>query len=255
MKPIPVVALSFLLLAGCDRSPKADAAVDSIRAKVDSTPVVARTIAEPLTSDQLTALAFRTAWGGPAPIERSEGAGNQSDTRTYRSGRLIALDGGRYAFISEGQGGGGHVNAGSLSIHYLQRTGDRFTRIGSWPGFLVSGTFGNPPQWKIRTDLTPSPTLVAEAGGTWQGYSCGWAHVIELTPDKPIVRIDQIATSYSDSGAREEGETKSMEGVLIPGQKGRSIRVRYTGDVDAIVVYAKVGESYDPVNLLDLPSC
>jgi len=79
--------------------------------------------------------------------------------------------------------------------------------------------------------------------------------VIELTPDKPVVRIDQIPTSYSDGGAREEGKTKSMEGVLIPGQKGKSIRVRYTGDVDATVVYAKVGESYDPVNLPDLLSC
>ena len=46
-----------------------------------------------------------------------------------------------------------------------------------------------------------------------------------------------------------------MEGVLIPGQKGKSMRMRYTGDVDATVVYAKVGESYDPVNLPELLSC
>lgn len=79
--------------------------------------------------------------------------------------------------------------------------------------------------------------------------------MIELTPDKPLVRIDQIPTSYSDGGAREEGETQSMEGVLLPGQKGKSIQVRYTGDVNATVVYAKVGESYDPVNLPELLSC
>ncbi|QIF81646.1 MULTISPECIES: hypothetical protein [Brevundimonas] len=255
MKPIPFIALGCLLLVGCDLSPKSEAPANPIASKAAPVAAVVKPTADPLTPDQLTALAFRTAWGGPPPIEREEGTGNQTDTRTYRSGKLIALEGGRYALISDGQGGEGHVNSGSLSIHYLQRTGDSFTRIGSWPGFLVSGTWGAPPEWKIRTDLTPSPALVAEAGGTWQGYTCTWAHVIELTPDKPIVRIDQIPTSYSDGGAREEGETKSMEGVLIPGQKGKSMRVRYTGDVDATVVYAKVGESYDPVNLPELLTC
>jgi hypothetical protein len=33
------------------------------------------------------------------------------------------------------------------------------------------------------------------------------------------------------------------------------MRVRYTGDVDTTVVYAKVGESYNPVNLPELLSC
>lgn len=255
MKLTPVIAVACFLLVSCDRSPKPEAPADPASGKAGAAPAVVTPTADPLTPDQLTALAFKTAWGGPAPIERSEGAANQTDTRTYRSGKLIALEAGRYALISDGEGGEGHVDSGSLSIHYLQRTGDNFTRIGSWPGFLVSGTFGNPPQWTIRTDLTPSPTLVAEAGGTWQGYTCTWAHVIELTPDKPVVRIDQIPTSYSDGGAREEGETKSMEGILIPGQKGKSMRVRYTGDVEATVVYAKVGESYDPVNLPELLSC
>lgn len=255
VKPIPVIALGCLLLISCDRSPKPKAPADRASAEAGPAAAVVTPTADPLTPDQLTALAFRVAWGGPPPIAREEGTGNQTDTRTYRSGKLIALEGDRYALISDGQGGEGHVRSGSLSIHYLQRTGDSFTRIGSWPGFLVSGTWGAPPTWKIRTDLTPSPTLVAEAGGTWQGYTCTWAHVIELAPDKPVVRIDQIPTSYSDGGAREEGETKSMEGVLIPGQKGKSMRVRYTGDVDATVVYAKVGESYDPVNLPELLSC
>lgn len=255
MKPIPFIALGCLLLVSCDRSPKPKAPADPAGAQARPAAAAVAPTADPLTPDQLTALAFRTAWGGPPPIEREEGTGNQADTRTYRSGKLIALEGGRYALISDGQGGEGHVNSGSLSIHYLQRTGDSFTRIGSWPGFLVSGTWGAPPTWKIRTDLTPSPTLVAEAGGTWQGYTCTWAHVIELTPDKPVVRIDQIPTSYSDGGAREEGETQSMEGVLLPGQKGKSMRVRYTGDVAAMVVYAKVGESYDPVNLPELLTC
>lgn len=38
-------------------------------------------------------------------------------------------------------------------------------------------------------------------------------------------------------------------------QKGRTMRVCYTGEVDATVIYAKVGDVYDPVDLPDLPSC
>ena len=210
---------------------------------------------EPLSADQLTALAFRAAWGAPPPIERNETIDGQTEHRTYRSGKLVPLDGARFAFISRGQGGEGHVSAGSLSIHYLKRTVDGFERAGSWPAFLISGTWGSPPEWNIRTDLTPSPTLVAEGGGTWQGYTCSWAHVVELTAQRPIVRIDQIGMSYSDGGARVDGSSESLKGVLLPGQRGKTMRVRYTGDVDATVTYAKVGEVYDPVNLPELPSC
>ena len=140
-----------------------------------------------------------------------------------------------------------------LPIVHGPAAGQRF-HVDPWMERFIRDVY-EPVNRAARTDLTPSPTLVSEAGGTWQGYTCSWAHVIELTPDKPVVRIDQIPTSYNDGGAREEGETKSMEGVLIPGQKGKSIRVRYTGDVDATVVYAKVGESYDPVNLPELLTC
>lgn len=255
MKPICLIALCSFVVASCDRAREPEAPAELPRADAVEAQSVETPIAEPLTADQLTALAFRTAWGGPPPIERNERTDDQTDTRIYRSGKLVHVAGDRYALISEGQGGEGHVHSGSLSIHYLQRSGDAFSRIGSWPGFLVSGTWGSPPEWKVRTDLTLSPTLVAEAGGTWQGYTCTWAHVVELTADKPIIRIDQIAMSYSDGGARTDGESKDVEGVLIAGQKGRSMRVRYTGDVDATVVYAKVGDVYDPVNLPDLPSC
>ncbi|KAK0359464.1 hypothetical protein LTR94_031197, partial [Friedmanniomyces endolithicus] len=174
---------------------------------------------------------------------------------TYKEGELVPLSGDRFAFISEGQGGDGHVQAGALSIHYLQRAGDSFTRIGGWPGIVVSGTWGNPPQWRVRTDLTPGPALVSEAGGTWQGYTCTWANLIELTPERPVVRIDQIPISYSDGGAKEEGESQTMQAVIIPGEKGRSLQVRYSGDVKGVVTYDKQGEVYKPAKSPELLTC
>ncbi|MNV10484.1 hypothetical protein D3C71_1010130 [compost metagenome] len=254
MKHVGLLAACSVILVSCDQPSKPSASVEAPHVEAPTLAAESAPV-EPLSIDQLTALAFRAAWGAPPPIERNETTDGQTEHRTYRSGKLIPLDGDRFAFISEGHGGEAHVSAGALAIHYLKRTGDGFERVGSWPAFLVSGTWGSPPEWKIRTDLTPSPTVIAEGGGTWQGYTCSWAHVIELTPQRPVIRIDQIGMSYSDGGARVDGSSKSMEGVLIPGQKGKTMRVRYTGDVDETVTYAKVGEVYDPVNLPDLPSC
>ncbi len=252
---IVLVASLMLASASCDRpgKPEADQAQTQagalIQKQVEPVPMLA------LNEDQLTALAFRAAWDGPPPIERDEKTGGQTERRTYRSGKLIPLHDGQFALVSEGQGGEGHVSAGSLSIHYLRRTPAGFERTGSWPSILVTGTWGSPPEWTIRNDLMPFPTLVAEGGGTWQGTTCTWAHLVELIPERPMVRVNQIGLSYGDGGAREEGAETSMEGVIMPGERGRTIRVRYTGDVDATVTYAKVGDVYDPVNLPDLPGC
>lgn len=254
MKRIRLLVAGSVILASCDQPPKPTVSAEALRveaplASAESAPV------EQSSAEQLTAMAFRAAWGAPPSIERAETINGQTERRTYRSGKLVPIGGDQFAFVSDGQGGEAHASAGALAIHYLKRTVTGFERIGSWPGVLVSGSWGSPPEWKIRTDLTPSPTLVAEAGGTWQGYTCTWAHVIELTPQRPVLRIDQIGLSYSDGGAREDGVGRKMEGVLIPGQKGKTMRVRYSGDIDATVTYAKVGEVYDPVDLPDLPSC
>lgn len=247
------VAAACLVVSACDR-PEPPAA-EAPTSQPLPAPVPPATTATPnLSPEQLTALAFRAAWDGPPPIERTETHSGQTDVRTYRSGKLVPLGGSRFALISGGQGGEAHVHAGSLSVHYLTRTDHGFQRTGSWPGLLVSGTWGAPPEWSIRTDLTPSPTLVVEAGGTWQGYTCMWAHLVELTPRRPIIRVDQISTGYDSGGARgDAGE--SIEGRILPGRKGETIRIQYTGDRTATVTYAKVGEVYDPIDPPELPGC
>lgn len=166
----------------------------------------------------------------------------------------MPLGGERFALVSEGQGGDGHVSAGSLAIHYLTRTPTGFTKTGAWPNIVDGGTFGNPPQWLIRTDLTPSPALVTEAGGTWQGYSCSWSDVVELTPERPILRTDGIPVAYDDSGAKEDG-AEDMEGALTPDIKGQSFSVRYSGDRTAIVRYALRGQRYEATTSPDLLTC
>ena len=201
------------------------------------------------------AAAFQAAWGSAAPVTyRAPDARTDDEVMTYAKGTLVPLGGDRFALVSEGQGGDGHVSAGALAIHYLNRTPGGFTRIGAWPGIVSGGTFGSPPQWAIRTDLTPSPALVTEAGGTWQGYSCSWSDVVELTPQRPIVRADGIPIGYDDSGAKETGAA-DMEGALTPDIKGQSFSVRYTGDRTDVVRYALSGDTYEATTRPDLLTC
>ena len=201
------------------------------------------------------AAAFQAAWGSAPPVVyRAPDAKPDDEAMTYSKGTLVPLGGDRFALVSEGQGGDGHVSAGALAIHYLNRAPGGFTRIGAWPDIVSGGTFGSPPQWTIRADLTPAPALVTEAGGTWQGYSCSWSDVVELTPQRPIVRADGIPVGYDDSGAKETG-AEDMEGALTPDIKGQSFSVRYTGDRTDVVRYALSGERYQATTRPDLLTC
>ncbi len=201
------------------------------------------------------AAAFQAAWGSAAPVTwRAPDAGADDEAMTYSKATLVPLGGDRFALVSEGQGGESHASDGSLAIHYLTRTPAGFTRTGAWPNIVAGGTFGAPPQWAIRTDLTPAPALVTTAGGTWQGYSCSSSDLIELTPERPILRTDGIPVSYDDSGAKEDG-AEAMEGELAPDMKGRSFSVRYTGDRTVTVRYALRGQRYEATTSPDLLTC
>lgn len=253
--------LGALALAACERAaapsapaPKSAEAPEPVPVEVVEKPAIVPAVN--IDDVQTRAAAFRAAWGSAPPVTFRPKGTDAFEDQTYNKAKLVPVAPDLYALITEGQGGEGHVSAGSLAIHYLKPTAEGFERVGAWPGFLITGTFGNPPQWTIRQDLTTSPALVAEAGGTWQGYSCSWAHVIELTPERPVTRIDQVSTGYSDGGARVDGEkVTDVSGQILAGEKGRTIRVRYTGDRKAVVTYAKVGATYDPVDPPDLPGC
>ncbi|CAN5132618.1 hypothetical protein BH10PSE2_BH10PSE2_30720 [soil metagenome] len=214
-------------------------------------------VAETLSPEQLTALAFRAAWGSapPATHETPSADGDPVEI-VYASARLVPMGGDRFALVSDGKGGDAHVDGGALAIHYLKRTATGFDRIGSWPEFVFDGTFGAPPDWAVRTDLTDAPALLTKAGGTWQGYTCEWSSLIELTPDKPVMRSDDIPVGYDSSGASEDGKSgETLEGTITPGTKGRSFVVNYGGARTASVTYALAGDAYTATSDPDLPAC
>ena len=246
--PVATVISAFALLGACQKPAEQ---AEAPAAPSAASPAASGTAAAAPSE----AVAFQAAWGSAAPVTyRAPDAGPDEEVMTYSSGRLVPLGGDRFALVSEGQGGDGHVSAGALAIHYLTRTPTGFTRTGAWPNIVDGGTFGAPPQWTVRTDLTPAPALVTTAGGTWQGYSCSSSDLIELTPDRPILRTTGIPVAYDDSGAREDGAEK-MEGALAPDIKGQSFSVRYTGDRTATVRYALRGQRYEATTSPDLLTC
>jgi hypothetical protein len=70
--------------------------------------------------------------------------------------------------------------------------------------------------------------VVAEGGGTGQGYTCSWLTLTELRPNGPA-KVARIPLVYDDGGAMAAGEAKSIEGRLLNVVKGESFDVVYSG--------------------------
>lgn len=246
---VAIVAVASLALASCGENnpvaePEADVEQPSSESQVT-----------PVSDEQLTAMAFRAAWDSAPPIENAKGPADYPGPYTYRSGKLVPLGGDRFALVSSGQGGDAHASSGSLAIHYLKRTADGFEKAGSWPGLIAGGGWGEAPKWSVRSDLMPSPTLVVASTGVGQGLLCEVTQLVELTPERPVFRIERLSTEYDNSGASEDGEGENIKGRILPGRKGQTFKVEYTGVRDATVTFARVGDVYDPVDMPELPSC
>lgn len=252
-----VVSLAVLALAACQR-PAEDKAAETAPAPTAAPAATPATLpAVDVNSPEQLGLAFRAAWDRPPPVTSAVPGEDDGGSFTYESGKLTPLAGDRYAFISKGTGEGGHVSPGALAIHYLQRTPDGFRRVDADPLVLVSGTFGNAPDWSIRTGLLPNPAVVAESGGTWQGYTCSGATVVELAPERPVQRTGYVRLFYTNDGAVEGPQAKTMEGRLVPGTPGRDFAVQYSGASRARVTWRLGADgTYKPIDEpADLPWC
>jgi hypothetical protein len=255
---LTVASLAVLALAACQQPAETEqksagnAAVPGPAADAPTLPPAN------LEDPQQLALAFRAAWDRAPPAKAPAPEQSGGGDFTFSAGKLIALGGDRYAFVSNGQGGDGHVSPGAVAIHYLQRTPDGFRRGDATPLIVDGGTFGNPPEWTIQPGLLPAPALIATSGGVWQGYACSGASVVELTPERPVLRADYVRLNYSNGGAVMEGQNaEEMEGRLVPATPGRDFAVQYSGASTARVTWRLAADgTYKPANEpADLPWC
>jgi hypothetical protein len=122
-----------------------------------------------------------------------------------------------------------HVSAGKIAADYLKADGAGFAVAHRYPKAVVTGSFGQVGEWSASDAYLPEKVIVAEGGGTWQGYSCSWGVITMLTSDGPK-EVASFPLSYGNGGAIAEGEKEvGIEGKLTNIVKGHGFDIAYSG--------------------------
>jgi hypothetical protein len=181
-----------------------------------------------LPAGEQVARAFEAAFGSRGEAVLSvPGDGSDEDVR-YAPGRLIWPAFGP-VLVSEGKvQDPAHVSAGKIAVHYLKPAGDRFEVVRAFPAAVATGSNGQVARWSLNPRFSNWPVIAAEGGGTGQGYTCSWLTLTELRPDGPA-RIGQVPLVYDDTGAREDGTGRAIEGKILNIVKNQSFDVVYSG--------------------------
>jgi hypothetical protein len=181
-----------------------------------------------LAPEEQLARAFEAAFGSRGEAILSvPGDGADEDVR-FAPGRLIWPAFGP-VLISEGKvQDPAHVSAGKIAVHYLKPAADRFEVVRAFPAAVATGTNGEVARWSLNPRFSNWPVLIAEGGGTGQGYTCSWLTLTELRPGGPV-RVANVPLVYDDTGAKEDGSGQSIEGKILNVVKDQSFDVVYSG--------------------------
>lgn len=181
------------------------------------------------------------------------------DTYTYSKGQVVWPDFGP-VLIMEGSGEPNPVAFGTLGIAYLRETADeKFEEVRLWPDAVQGSMMGNPPQWKVRRDITDGIVIESVHGGVWQGYACDTTTLTELTPDGP--RHLAAFTGYDDTGAKGSSGER-YDGAITNVVRNRSFDVQYTGTRPVTEHYIRKGKEFvrvpapdEEMNESSIPTC
>lgn len=173
-------------------------------------------------------------------LKRAFGATVAKQGKGFKPVRLMLVESDRYAVIATAEGGEAHADAGKLAVQYAKRDGNNFSAFGPLRE-IETGSFGQKPEWSIRSDLGPNPMVVVIGGGTWQGCSSLVASLIELTPTSPNLLLS-LPVSYENEDG--DGNTSSYSGEIELGPEG--LQVRYTGTVEETIFLKKKGSALSP---------
>lgn len=182
-----------------------------------------------LPAGEQLARAFEAAFGSRGEaVLAVPGDGADEDVR-YAPGRLVWPAFGP-VLISEGEvQDPAHASAGRIAVHYLKPAADRFELVRAFPAAVVTGSNGQVARWSLSPRFSDWPVIVAEGGGTWQGYTCSSLTLTELRPGGPV-KLATVPLAYEDGGAKEDpAEARSIEGKILNVVKDRSFDVVYSG--------------------------
>lgn len=228
-----IAGAMLLVLVGC-KKPEAEAVGP------DPLPPAAPAPA-PLTA----ADAFRMAFGSAPPAQRTGKLPGFDGEQilTYSAGKLVPV-GDQVALVSTAVNQSDcHACSGALAVHYFRRSGDGWEVSASAPELVAGNGFGQPPEWRLRTDLGPGQWIQTEFGWTGQGYTCNSVDLIELTPTGPELRAASIPVHFDNAGAiMDESEAERQDGVLS--WANGKLRVTYSGRRSGVAEYELVGGKY-----------
>ena len=236
-----IVGAALLALAACKKA--APEAVGPDPAAASKAPSAAS-----LTAAQAFELAFGKAPPAARTVTRPDAGAEE--TLTYQPAKLVPV-GDQTALVSLATSSSDcHACSGALAVHYFKRGGDGWTLAGGWPEIVAGNGFGQPPSWRLRSDLGEGRSFIeAEAGWTGQGYTCTKIDLIELTPQGAVLRAENIPCT----GTTREPPSpdRSQDGTLARGPDGK-LRVTYTGQKPGAADYDLVGGQYVRVSGHDL---
>ncbi|WP_219237043.1 hypothetical protein [Stakelama flava] len=180
--------------------------------------------------------AVQAAFGGDATYD------GKNDHYVLSHHKLVAAPFGP-VLVSEGTAqDAAHASAGFISAIYLKQDGDGYTVAHRYPHAIETGSFGEVGEWKIRDDLLDLPVIEAKGGGTWQGYSCGYTDLVELTPQGPLT-VARFQNAYSNKGAVTDDGT-NITGTIAQVTPGQAFTVHFTGSRSFDATYKLINGKY-----------
>jgi hypothetical protein len=197
-----------------------------------------------LPPDEQLARAFEAAFGSRGEAVVSVPGGGADEDVRYAPARLIWPAFGP-VLVSEGKvQDPAHASAGKIAIHYLRPAADRFEVARAFPAAIATGSSGQVAHWSLNARFSNWPVVVAEGGGTWQGYTCSWLSLTELSPAGPA-ELARVPLSYDNSGAaQDEADAVSIEGKILNIVKNQSFDVVYSGSRAFSEHYVRSGRGY-----------
>ena len=200
-------------------------------------------LAAQVSSD--AAAAFRKAFAKPTVTLEGEKI-------KYEPVALVEVEG-RKVLVAKGTViDAAHVTSGKVAAIYFGADGKVQARHLK---ALESGSSGVIADVSVSTKFGSLPMIVAEGGGTWQGYSCDMVSLVELTLSGPR-EVADVPTYYDDSGIDEKAETGvTLTGKIANIQPGKSFDVVYSGSRSFTETWVRRGDKYELAGETKMLSC
>jgi hypothetical protein len=226
-------ALLALAVGGCGGDPQPDAVANRTAPAAMATPTP-----KPDTAQRLAA-AVRAACPKGELVSLDD-----APARKYDEHKLIDASFGP-VLVSNGHmpdETASHAPGGLIAIHYLEERDGAFAVKPGFPKTYELGSFGHLSEWAVSDKFSDLPTVYAQGGGTFQGYTCSGFDLIELQPGGPAL-VAEIHDGYDNGGAAESG-AQSIVGKIADVVKGKGFTMRFSGTRSFAERYTKRGGRY-----------